>query len=159
MKTKIQAKWREGYVLGHDCIALSDDHIIMAYAGSIYNPNNGETTVYWRPFCDTTVAGMQKYEEDLWTEIDIYHGPFEFEGQKIVFGPGAMGNEGYVASVTPDNDLNWSIFFTTSNPIMRAEMKGRDLICYGETGFIATINIDDLTKISVTHHESHTADV
>lgn len=64
-----------------------------------------------------------------------------------------MGNEGYIASVTPENDLNWSLFFSNSNPIARAEMQGRTIVAYGETGFIAQINIDNPADISVTHKD------
>ena len=146
---KIQAKWREGYVVGHDCIAFGDGRVVIASTGSMYDPNNGETEHFWVPLCDTTLTGMQKYQEDLWTEVDIWHGPFEFENQKIVFGDGGMGNEGYVASVGADNTLNWSMFFTFSNPINKAEMVDRQLICYGDTGMVITIDIDELTKVKV----------
>ena len=95
-----------------------------------------------------------QYNDDVWTEVDIFRHPFEFEGQKIVFGDGGMGNEGYIASVTPDNNLNWSLFFTNSNPIMRAEMQGRTIVAYGETGFIAHIDVDYPANISVSHENS-----
>lgn len=147
----IQSKWREGYAVGHDCIAYGDGKITIAQSYSVYDPNNGETTTYWSPFCDTTIGSMLSYYEDIWTQVDAYHGGFEFEDQRIVFGDGGMGNEGHVASVTPDNHLNWSLFFTNSNPIIRAEMQGRTLVCYGETGFIAKINIDNPANISVAH--------
>ena len=150
----IQQKWREGFVVGYDCIAYGDGQIVFANAYSVYDPNTHETTLYWSPLCDTTVASLLKYNDDIWTEVDIFRDPFEFEGQKIVFGDGGMGNEGYIASVTPDNDLNWSLFFTNSNPIMRAEMRGRTIVAYGETGFIAHINIDNPADISVTHEKS-----
>ncbi len=153
MNKKIQAKWREGYVLGQDCIAFGDGRVVMANTYSVKDMNSGETQRYWFPLCDTTVKGLEKYEADMWTEVDIWHGPFEFENQKIVFGDGAMGNEGYVASITADNTLNWSIFFTFSNPIMKAEMVDRQLICYGDTGAVITINIDELTKIKVKFND------
>ena len=149
MNEIIQAKWQDGYVLGHDCIAFGDGRVIIASTSSMYDPNNGETTHFWTPLCDTTLTSMQKYEEDLWTEVDIFHGAFEFENQNIVFGDGGMGNEGYVASIGTDNTLNWSIFFTFSNPIKKAEIIDRQLICYGDTGMVITIEIDELTKVKV----------
>ena len=150
----INQKWREGFVLGYDCIAYGDGRVVFANAYSTYDPNTHETTLYWSPLCDTTLASILKYNDDVWTKVDIFRHPFEFEGQKIVFGDGGMGNEGYIASVTPDNDLNWSLFFTNSNPIMRAEIRGRTIVAYGETGFIAHINIDNPADISVTHENA-----
>ena len=147
----IQQKWRDGFVLGYDCIAHDDGSVVFASAYSAYDPNTSETRLYWTPLCDTTVDSILKYNDDIWTEVDIFHGPFEFEGQRIVFGDGGMGNEGYVASTTAEGDLNWSLFFTNSNPIMRAHMEGRTIVAKGETGFIARINIDNPAGISVTH--------
>lgn len=159
LNSTIQKKWREGFVVGYDCIAYGDGRIVFANAYSAYNPNTHETTNYWSPLCDTTLASLLKYNDDVWTQIDIFRHPFEFEGQKIVFGDGGMGNEGYIASVTPENDLNWSLFFTNSNPIMRAEMQNRTLLAHGETGFMARINIDNPADISVTHANSGPAGV
>ncbi|WP_370234025.1 MULTISPECIES: hypothetical protein [Henriciella] len=149
----IQQKWREGFVVGYDCIAHGTGRVVFANAYSLYDPNTHETTLYWSPLCDTTVASLLKYNDDIWTGVDIFRDPFEFEGQKIVFGDGGMGNEGYIASVTPENDLNWSLFFSNSNPIAHAEMQGRTIVAYGETGFIAQINIDNPADISVTHKD------
>jgi hypothetical protein len=151
LNSTIQQKWRDGYVVGYDCIAYGNGEIVFANAYSVYDPNTHETAIYWSPLCDTTLASLLKYNDDIWTQVDIFRHPFEFEGQKIVFGDGGMGNEGYIASVTPENDLNWSLFFTNSNPIMRAEMQDRTILAYGETGFIARINIDNPADISVTH--------
>lgn len=153
MTEKIQAKWQAGYVVGYDGIVYGDGKVVMANAYSTYDPNNGKTQLYWSPLCDTTLASIESYNDDVWVEVDIFHGSFEFEGQTIVFGDGGMGNEGYVASITKDNKLNWSLFSTVSNPIMKAEMQGRTLICYGQTGYVAKISIDDLTQVSVTHRD------
>jgi hypothetical protein len=65
-----------------------------------------------------------------------------------------MGNEGYIASTTHNGDLNWAIFSTFSNPIHRAEVKNDHLICYGDTGTIITIDLNNITKIEVTHQEN-----
>ncbi|MCA9177380.1 MAG: hypothetical protein KDB14_23005 [Planctomycetales bacterium] len=151
MNPTLQKKWREGFVVGYDCIAFGDGQIVFANSYSAYDPNTHETTLYWTPLCDTTLESLLRYNDDIWTEVDIFRHPLEFDGQKIVFGDGGMGNEGYVASVSSDNNLNWSMFFTNSNPIIRAEMDGRTIEAYGETGFIARINIDDPRETSIAH--------
>ncbi len=150
MTNKTQAKWKESFVLGQDCIAYGDGRVTLGSTCSLLDPNTDTTTRYWSPLCDTNVEGLEKYDQDLWTEVDIFHGAFEFENQTFVFGDGGMGNEGYVASITADNQLNWSIFFTFSNPIIKAEVVGRKLVCYGDTGVVIEIDLDELTSISVT---------
>ena len=150
MNKLIQSKWREGYVIGFDCLAYGDGRVVIAHTYTLYDPNTDVTQRFWSPLCDTTLEGMTKYDEDIWTAVDIFHGTFEFEGQTIVFGDGGMGNEGFVASVGPDNTLNWSLFSVFSNPIMKAEMKDRTLICHGETGLQMAINIDNPTNVKIT---------
>ena len=149
MSNLIQSKWREGYVIGFDCLAFGDGRVVIAHTYALHDPNTDETERFWSPLCDTTVEGMTKYDEDIWTAVDIFHGAFEFENQKIVFGDGGMGNEGYVASLGPDNVLNWSLFSTFSNPIIRAEMDDRTIICSGETGLKMRINIDNPIDVQI----------
>ncbi len=149
MSNLIQSKWREGFVIGFDCLAHGDGRVVIAHTYALYDPITDVTERFWSPLCDTTLEGMTKYDEDIWTAVDIFHGAFEFEGQKIVFGDGSMGNEGYVASVGPDNTLNWSLFSTFSNPIIKAEMSDRTIVCHGETGLIITISFDTPTEVKV----------
>lgn len=152
-KLKIQKKWKDLLVLGHDCIVYGDGRITIGSYYRLFNPNNNETKYYWSPICDTTLEWMEKYDEDLWTEVDIWHGEFIFENQKIVFGDGAMGNEGFIASTSLEGELNWSIFFNFSNPICKAEIIGESLICFGDGGIKINIKLDELHKIKVTMPE------
>ncbi len=148
-QTKIQHKWKKLFLPGFDCIAFGNGDFIIGNAYSTFNPNNGETKRYWSPLCDTTLDKITKYDEDIWTEVDIFHGAFEYENQKFVFGDGGMGNEGYIASTTLAGELNWSIFFTFSNPICKAEIIDGQLVCYGDSGIKISIQLNDLTKIKV----------
>lgn len=145
---KIQAQWKKSFVLGYDCIVHSNGKITIANFCRTENPN-GKIKYYWSPLCDTTLADIEKYSEDIWTEVDIFHGAFEYQGQKIVFGDGGMGNEGYIASIDLKGNLNWSIFFTFSNPIDKAEVVENQLICFGDTGTKITIDLNQLTNIKI----------
>ncbi len=154
MNTEIQKKWKEGFVVGYDCIAYGSGKITIA---NIYSEIETETKQYkysWVPLCDTTLEGLEKYEEDIWTPIDIYRGSFTHKSKTIVFGDGAMGNEGFVASINEDKSLEWSIFFTFSNPIIKAEVDDNELICQGDGGVKIIIDLNDLTKIKVDCPES-----
>lgn len=149
MHPKIQEKWKQGYLPGYDAIIMGEGDIIIANAYSTYNPNNGETKRYWSPTCDTTLESLEKYNDDIWVECDIFHGAFEYQNQQFVFGDGGMGNEGFIASTSLSGILNWAIFFTFSNPICKAEIKEKHLICYGDSGIIITIDLKNITKIKI----------
>lgn len=150
MHPKIQEKWRQGYLPSLDCIVMGEGDFVLGNTYSMHNPNNGETKRYWSPICDTTLESIEKYDDDIWVEVDIFHRAFEYKNQKFVFGDEGMGNEGYVASKTLTRVLNRAIFFTFSNPIIKAEVKNEHLICYGDTGAFIDINLNNTTKIKVT---------
>lgn len=145
----IQEQWKNGYLIGYDCIVYADGKIVIGEYYSTFDPNNGETKQYWSPLCDTELDKITKYNEDIWTACDIFHGSFIYKDQHIVFGDGAMGNEGFVASTKEDGTLNWSIFFTFSNPICKASIEGNQLICFGDTGTKIKINLEELSKIEI----------
>lgn len=151
----IQEKWKQGFLPGFDCITYGNGTFTIANACSVYDPNNGETKQYWSPLCDTTFDSIVKYNDDIWTEIGIFHGAFEYENQKFVFGDGAMGNEGYVASTSLSGNLNWAIFFTFSNPIHKAEVINNHLICSGDTGCIIDIDLNTITNIKITQQDQY----
>jgi len=146
---KIQEKWKQGYLPGYDCITYGNGIITIANTFNVTLTETNKNKRYWFPLCDTILENITKYDDDIWTECDIFHGTFEYENQKFVFGDGAMGNEGYIASTTLKGDLNWAIFFTFSNPIHKAEVIDNHLICYGDSGTIIDVDLIDLTKIKV----------
>ncbi len=146
---KIQEKWKQGYLPGFDCITYGNGTMTIANTYTVIHTETNKSKRYWFPLCDTTLEGIQKYDEDIWTECDIFHGAFEYKNQKFVFGDGAMGNEGYIASTTLAGELNWAIFFTFSNPINKAEVIDKHLICYGDTGAIIKMDLNNITKIKV----------
>lgn len=153
MHPKIQEKWKQGFLPGFDCIIMGEGELIIGNVYSTYDPSNSETKQYWSPLCDTTIESIEKYDDDTWVEVDIFHGAFEYKNQKFVFGDGGMGNEGYIASITLNNELNWAIFFTFSNPINKAKVKSEHLICYGDTGTIIDIDLNNITKIKISHRD------
>ncbi len=145
----LQNKWRNGMLPGVDCIVFSNAEAIVANAYRVKDDNAGSSKQYWFPFCDTTIASLEKYEADIWTKIDIADGAIEYGDQKIVFGEGSMGNEGFVAATRQNGDLIWGMFFTFSNPIFSARIVDDRLICTSETALEIKIDLHDLTKISI----------
>jgi len=154
MHKKIQEKWKQGFLPGYDCIVMGDGDIIIGNTYEVILTETKEYKRYWFPLCDTTLEGVEKYDTDIWTEVDAFHGAFEYKNQKFVFGDGAMGNEGFVASTTLIGELNWAIFFTFSNPICKAEVIDESLICHGDSGAIINIDLNNITEIKVLKLDS-----
>jgi len=139
----LQAKWRAGLFLGIDSICFGDGSVVVANCYKI------DGKPYWYPLCDTTIESLEKYENDLWVHIDIFHGALSDRDETIVFGSGSMGNEGFVASTDRQGALLWGIFFTFSNPIVHAEIHGNILTCTTELDSKIVILRDNLTKIEI----------
>ncbi|WP_143166673.1 hypothetical protein [Pedobacter caeni] len=151
----IQSKWREGKLPGIDCLLFADGNVVMANAYGIEDPNTHTKEFRWSAICDTTIGSLEKYEPDIWTDIDIFHGAVSYGEGKIVFGDGCMGNEGFVASTDKNGDLNWGMFFTFSNPVYSAVIKDHTLICTTELGTEISIQLDDLTQVSIDITNMH----
>ena len=147
--THLQNKWKDGLLPGIDCIVFGNGDVMIANTYCVMDSNTKEHSRHWHPLCDTTITSLEKYEHDIWTNIDIYHGAIMYGEQIIVFGDGSMGNEGFVASTDKNGDLLWGIFFTFSNPILSAKIIHDELICVSECEIQIKIQLKDLTKISI----------
>ena len=145
----VQNKWRKGLLPGIDCILFGNGNVTIANTYSITDTNTNKSKQLWFPLCDTTIASLEKYEDDIWTNIDIFHGAINYGEQRIVFGSGSMGNEGFVASTSKNEDLNWGIFFTFSNPIFNVNIINDELICFSELEIEIKVQLNNLTKISI----------
>ncbi|MBF7093259.1 hypothetical protein IUY40_17130 [Flavobacterium sp. ALJ2] len=145
----IQDQWRKELLPKTDCILFKNGKVIIANIYKLQEPNSKKSKQYWIPLCDTTIDSLEKYESDIWTTVNIFHGAINHGDEIIVFGDGSMGHEGFIASTNKNGDLNWAIFFTFSNPIFSAEIKNDELICISELETKITIQLKDLTKISI----------
>ena len=150
--TRIQAQWRAGLILGIDGIVYADGAVTMASQYDVYDPNSKIRTSHWHPLCDTTLESIEKYNDDAWVAVDIYHGSFSMihTRQTIVFGDGAMGNEGFIAATDTDNNLLWSALFDFSNPINRAHLDGDTLVCRGDGGITIRMPLAALHNITIS---------
>lgn len=146
----VQDKWENGFLPGIDCIVFEDGKIVIANTYKTIDSETQKSKHYWFPLCDTTIESLENYTDDIWTKVDMYNGSITHGNEKIVFGEGSMGNEGFIASTGIDNKLKWAIFFTFSNPIVKTEIVTNELICTSELGTKISIHLNDLTRISIT---------
>ncbi|MDF9619094.1 hypothetical protein P5705_15715 [Pseudomonas entomophila] len=64
-------------------------------------------------------------------------------GQVMLCGEGEMGNEGFIARTNKDNNLEWFLFSTTSNPFVDMRRQG-DLVYVQSThNFCVVLNVLD----------------
>lgn len=148
----IQSKWEEGFLPLIDGITFANGDIIIANTYRLTDTQKNTSTRYWSPLCDTTIESLEKYEEDIWVCVGIFHGAINYGEGKIVFGDGAMGSDGFVAHTDKTGNLIWGIFFDFSNPIIRAKITNDKLICMSDNKIEITIQLNDITKISITEH-------
>ena len=147
----LQHKWQAGFLPCIDGIVFGDGKVIVANTYTIKNQETKEQKYYWSALCDSTLQSLEKYNDNIWASIDIYKGELEYHDQKIVFGEGSMGHEGFVACVNEQNKLHWAIFFTFTNPIMSAKIENHTLVCLSEIDMVISIDLHDLTRIKINN--------
>ncbi|MGI4870956.1 MAG: toxin-antitoxin system YwqK family antitoxin [Janthinobacterium lividum] len=141
-RNSVQAKWADSHILGYDCLCYGDGSVTLL---SIYTAETGR--YYAFPRADTTIEGIIKYNDDPWTEIQVYNSRVVRGDLTFVCGEGAMGNEGFVAA-TDANGLVWALFSTASNPFERLELVGTTLRAYS-IYHLYSINLEKLTDIRI----------
>jgi len=150
MNTLITDHWSAKRELpGIDCIAFADGNLIMLSIQSFYDPNNHESTISCSPLCDTTIESLLKYDNEIWTLVDAWTS-IDYRGGKLYGGDGQMGNEGFIACSDANDDLQWAIFFSQTNPIKTLRIEDRALLAMNEHDEIRIeINLDTLIDIKI----------
>lgn len=146
----IQVQWANNYLLGINSISYGNGLVTLLSVYSSCNTANGvnhglEYRVF--PKADTTIDSIIKYNDDPWTEIQVYSSPVTDGKLTYICGEGSMGNEGFVAAINNDG-LVWSLFSTESNPFNSLELIAGKLKAYSDHQ-VYTINLENLVDIQV----------
>ena len=96
---------------------------------------------------------LEKYNDDIWSEVDISTEKIHYNNDIIFGGEGSMGNEGFIACTDKNNVLNWAIYFTNSNPFYKIEMIDDKICAYSSYDLVYQIDIQNLEKITIEHKE------
>ncbi|UOQ51522.1 hypothetical protein [Hymenobacter cellulosivorans] len=144
----VQHHWRANRLLGLNSISYGNDTVTLLNIFSSYDASKDVKTHYAFPLADTTIAGLEKYNDDLWTEIQLYTSQVTTKDLTISCGEGAMGNEGCIVATTNHNEVVWALFSTESNPFLRLELVDDVLMAYSDY-VVYTINLANLTDITV----------
>ena len=127
----IQVHWRENELPGINCLVHNSGVVTIL---NIYSVSSlGEKIYYAFPVADTTINSIEQYNDDVWTECQTHPSYITTNRLKIVCGEGGMGSEGFIAATDIENgELIWALFSTESNPFVRLELNGENVLAYSD---------------------------
>ena len=147
MNNSVQEHWSKSELPGLNAVLFSDGSMIMLnfYAGITKTGKRH----YASPICETTAQSVEKYNGDVWREIQQHPASFTLpDGRKVYFGEGTMGQEGFVALTENSDQLIWALFCTDSNPFVSGEFVNGKIRVYST--YDLYFNIDILTPEKIT---------
>ena len=139
----IQSSWAEQLLVGIDSIVLNDGTVYTIEIDSAKDIRANETfnRVYtFRVSEKTSLDALLKDDPDIWSEFQTY-GEFKgIDNSKVLFGEGEMGNEGFVVKLDADNNLEWSLYSTESNPFIESRREDDGVHIFSSHGFSLVLN-------------------
>jgi hypothetical protein len=151
MKEHFTTHWNQNELIGIDCILKNDETVIILNCYSVGQGENKKHYVF--PLCETTVQSLEKYNDDIWSEFDIFTEKMPYNDDIIFGGEGSMGNEGFIACTDKNNSLNWAIFFVNSNPFYKIEIIDNIIYAYSSLDLVYKVDIHNLEKITIEYQE------
>ncbi|MDJ0367229.1 hypothetical protein QMK33_18935 [Hymenobacter sp. H14-R3] len=150
-RNSVQLQWADSHLLGLNALSYGDGRVTLL---RIYTVRSDQTEKFYAfPVADTTIEGIVKYDDDLWTEIQLHGSQIIVGDTTFRCGEGAMGNEGFVAATNADG-LLWTLFSTASNPFQKLEVVGIRLKAYSDCQ-VYSINLENLTDIKVQAYDMY----
>lgn len=135
----------ESSLPGVNSVAFRNDTIVIL---NCYR--NEERKEFAFPFCETSIDGLIKYDEDVWTEVQAFTRVQDVEaGFTYLGGEGGMGNEGFIVCLDNNQLFVWSVFFEHSNPFEKLELDDDHVYGFSTSGKIFKIRKDDPTQITI----------
>lgn len=119
----IQEKWLNDQILGLDVI-VNNEFIVRAI--NIFSTKNESlVSTFYREYKITVgneifLNDLINLYDDPWSEIQIYD-TLELDDKIIYCGEGEMGNEGFIVQTDKNNNIEWMLFSSESNPFIKIE--------------------------------------
>jgi hypothetical protein len=148
LNNTISKKWANNQMLGYDSISFSSGLVIVLDSSSTIDSNQKRMR-YCSPFCETTIESILKYDSDPWTEIQQNNNSIKYNNKHIIYGEGAMGNEGFISLLNQDLSFIWGLFMTFSNPICEIVIENQNIIASSTYDFKIVINIETPQNIHI----------
>jgi hypothetical protein len=147
----VQSQWLNGHLLGLNSLSFGDGLVTLL---NIYAVRADSTKKHYAfPIADTIIESIVKYDDDVWTEIQLCDERLVDGEITYVCGYGAMGNEGFIAATNAEG-LVWALFSIESNPFIRLELIGKTLKAYSDYN-VYVINVENLTSIQVENYDKY----
>lgn len=142
----INSFWLQSQLPGVNSVIKNNGEILIL---NCFRNEKGKPFCF--PFCDTTIASLIKYDEDIWTEVQVFD-RFQDEkrGIQVSVGEGGMGNEGFIVCTDKQDIFIWGIFFENSNPFTKVEVIENKILAYSTSGYKYEIEFDFPEKIEIT---------
>ncbi|MDR0605845.1 MAG: hypothetical protein LBG80_16245 [Bacteroidales bacterium] len=144
----VQNKWESKELPGITNLLFANGEVLLF---NRYKVNeNGIIKRYCFPLCETNVYSLEKYNEDIWSEIEFNKEKFyNYMNGLFYYGEGSMGNEGFICFVDKNNKFQWSYFFDFSNPIVDVYVKNDILICLSSSEIVIEINLNSKEQVVI----------
>jgi hypothetical protein len=148
----IQNKWESNELPGITHLLHANGNVLIF---NCYKTKESNTIMrYCFPLCETNIYSLEKYNEDIWTEIEYNKEKFyKYMDGFFYYGEGGMGNEGFVCFLNEYNEFQWSYFFDFSNPIVNVHVKNNILICLSSNDIVIEIDLINKERIVIRSNE------
>jgi len=152
MKNQLLEKWAREELIGLNCLSKRSGAAVLL--NSISVEIEGERKHFCQPVCDTTIENLEKYDDDIWTEVQGFASCTDNQtGFTYIGGEGGMGNEGFVLCLDQNKEPEWALFFVNSNPFYQLAIKDGKLEAVSSLDLKYTIDLDSPEKIEILHFE------
>ena len=152
MTKSVQNRWTDRELPGIDCLLKSDGSVVILNCYCSEQDNN--ISHYAIPLCETTIHSLEKYDNDIWSEIQSFISKQDtISGEIYYAGEGAMGNEGFIACCNSDEQLKWALFFCHSNPFYELELSKDKILAYSSYDLKYEIDRFSPEYIKISKHE------
>lgn len=154
MKELMQEHWTNGELIGLDSIIYSNGTFLKIEIESVRNEalKNTFGREYFLRFVGESFLEevLNTYEnDDLWSEYQANNKVNIDDEYFIICGEGGMGNEGFIARTDLNNNLEWVLFSTTSNPFSQIKILGNNIYVQSSHNFWVMIDKINNKNISI----------
>lgn len=152
MKNHLLDRWNSDELVGINSLIRDDGSAIILNCNSFVI--GGENLHVCVPICETTIASIEKFDDDIWSEFQGFTEYTDKQTGKIyVGGEGAMGNEGFIACLTAEKNPIWALFFVNSNPFYELEIKDGNLEAISSLNLKYSVNLESPEKMTISNFE------
>lgn len=151
-KEYILSKWMNNELLSLDCILKFTGEVILLNNYTI--TDNGNTQYYSKPFCETSIESLEKYNKEIWTPVEVFTDKVQDTMGRLYYaGEGGMGNEGFVVCTDEFDNFQWAMFSKVSNPFYKIEIENNSLNVF--SSYDLKYQIDIYYPELITIHKSY----